>query len=65
MIQQEGVTEQMKADDPLLWAARIWTISGSILYYHGDSEGARIELEQYQRVMSDFFSKILPGKNAQ
>ena len=33
----------MKADDPLLWAARIWTISGSILYYHGDSEGARIE----------------------
>ena len=33
-----------------------------LLDYLGDSEGARIELEQYQRVMSDFFSKTLPGK---
>ena len=26
MIRQEGVTEQMKADDPLLWAARMNSI---------------------------------------
>lgn len=34
-----------------------------LLDYIGDSEGTRIELEQYQRVMSDFFTKKLPGKN--
>jgi hypothetical protein len=26
MIRQEGVTEQMKSDDPLMWTARINTI---------------------------------------
>ena len=26
MIQQEGVTEQMKADDPLMWTARMNSI---------------------------------------
>ena len=34
-----------------------------LLDHLGDTEGARIELEQYQRNMSDFFSKTLPAKN--
>jgi hypothetical protein len=34
-----------------------------LLDYLGDKDGARIEMERYQRVMSDFFTKNLVGKN--
>ena len=33
-----------------------------VLDYLGDTNGAQIEMRQYQRVMSDFFKKSLPGR---
>lgn len=33
-----------------------------LLDYLGDTDGRRIEMDRYQRVMSDFFTKQLPGK---
>ena len=33
-----------------------------VLDYLGDTDGAQIEMRQYQSVMSDFFSKALPGR---
>ena len=33
-----------------------------ILDYLGDTDGAKIELERYQRAMTDFFTKKLPGR---
>lgn len=34
-----------------------------ILDYMGDADAAGIELDRYQNVISDFFCKILPGRN--
>lgn len=33
-----------------------------VLDYLGNTDGAQIEMRQYQSVMSDFFSKALPGR---